>query len=89
MSWSLNKSGSKDDVQKYLDEEAPKMIGHVQGVERSIADATLGLLRAVAAANTNPDKYGISLSASGHAVCDEKGDQQSHNLSVSVSYMSK
>src|SRR5882724_9606002 len=44
MSWSMGKAGTKEEVQKYLDEEAQNTIAHVEGVERELADKALELV---------------------------------------------
>jgi hypothetical protein len=84
MSWSYGKHNSPPaDLKKYLDEDAVKMIAHVQGVERSIADQALGLVRAVVEANASSSV--IDLSANGSATIDRDGNQSNQNLNIKVS----
>lgn len=87
MSWSYSKSGSKEELKKFLDEEAPKALAHVTGVERTIADQALGLARATVEAISpdTSDKYDIKLSANGSAVFDGDGNQIAQSISVTVS----
>lgn len=66
MSYSYGKQGTRDEVKKYLDEEAPKALDHVVGVERMIADRILGAARAAVEA-TDGSKFNINLSAYGSA----------------------
>lgn len=86
MSWSYSKSGTRDEIKKFLDEEAPKALSHVTGVERSIADQALGLARATVEAISpdTSDKYDIKLSAHGSAVFDSNGNQIAQNIGVTV-----
>lgn len=68
MSWSFAYRGSKSDVQKQLDEQAPVTLQHVEGVERTLADQGLGLARAAVAANEDNAQYEVSAAGSGSAV---------------------
>lgn len=90
MSWSLSKVGTQQEVTQYLDEVAPGAISHVQGVERSLADQALGLMRAVVAGETDPKISKVNLSAYGSASFGgpSQGSQnaQTMNISVSVVY---
>lgn len=89
MSWLISKTGSKEEVQKYLDEEAPKAIAHVTGIERSLADQALGLVRAVVAANEKPEQYNHSVSAGGSAMFDAEQKQLGQSLAINVSLLYK
>ncbi len=87
MSWSFSSRGTAGDVKKFLDEQAPTAIAHVQGVERSIADQALGLARAVVAGNTN-EQNEVSVSANGSASFVAAG-QDAQALSITIQYLRK
>lgn len=86
MSWSYSQSGSKEELKKFLDEEAPKYLSHVQGTERTIADSALGLARTAVEAISpdTSDKYSIQVSANGSAVFDGQGNQIAQSVSLTV-----
>jgi hypothetical protein len=87
MSWSITAGGTKEETLKSLNEDAPRNIAHVTGVERTLADQALGLLRAAVEANSDVDKYTITVSASGSATYNNGvATMQSISLNVSQRY---
>jgi len=82
MSWSLSKVATQQEVRKYLDEEAPKVIAHVQGDERALADQALGFARAVVAAN--PAGNRVSLGMYGSAIFKDGVEQVAQSVSISI-----
>lgn len=88
MSWSISSRGSKAEVAKYLDEQGPVAVAHVQGVERALADQALGLARAVVAENEDV-KYETSVSMNGSASFNAQGEQFGQTLSINIQQMTK
>ena len=57
-------------MKKFLDDEAPKLLSHVTGVERTIADQLLGVARAAVEADNNPELYDVAVTINGHCMSD-------------------
>lgn len=84
MSYSYSKKGTKAEVKKYLDEDAPKAMSHISGVERTIADQALGTLRAAVEAQADDPKYEIEAAANGSASFGTDGLQVGQDFCAQV-----
>lgn len=84
MSYSYSKKGTKAEVKKYLDEDAPAALNHVTGVERTIADQALGTLRAAVEAQVDDPKYDIEAAGGGSCSFGTDGSQVGQDFYAKV-----